>query len=156
MALRPLSAYQTAAYRPRLLAVGGLVAVAILYASSMSLRWVGVVTPGGAYVIVDGLREANWLLAIAAIVLGLALRLYVAPPGGFIRFALLLVNFLVLLGLYIEYIDNLGRAESDTFTPYLGPGFFLALGTTALLIAATILGWTERDNWGERPEGDVQ
>lgn len=50
-------------------------------------------------------------------------------------------------GLYIEYVNNLGRAESYTTTPYLGPGFFLALGATALLIAATVVGWRERDDW---------
>lgn len=29
-----------------------------------------------------------------------------------------------MLGLYIEYVNNLGRAESNTTKPNLGPGFF--------------------------------
>jgi hypothetical protein len=31
--------------------------------------------------------------------------------------------------------------------PYLGPGFYIALGATALLVVATVLGWRERDAW---------
>jgi len=38
-----------------------------------------------------------------------------------------------------------GRAVSDSFTPYLGSGFFLAVGATAVLIAASVLVWRERD-----------
>ena len=57
----------------------------------------------------------------------------------------------VSLGLYIEYIDNLGRAESFTIAPYLGPGFFLALATTGVLIASTVFAWRERDEWRASP-----
>ena len=147
MTLSPPSAYRPAPYQPRMVALAGLVAAPILYAWSMPLQWVGVVTASGAYVIVDGLRQANWLLVIAAIVVGLAVRLYRAPPGGFIRFAFLLINLLVFLGLASEYFDNLGRAESEAIKPYLGPGFFLALAATGVLIAATILAWNEPDTW---------
>jgi hypothetical protein len=87
------------------------------------------------------------MLLVAAVVAAIAARLSVAPPAGFIRFVFVALDFFVPLGLYIEYIDNLGRAESDTIKPYLGPGFFLALGTTVLLIATTVFGWRERDIW---------
>ncbi len=152
MTLRPLSAYQPAPYQPRIVAVAGLVAAAVLCSCSMPLQWVGVVTATGAYMIVDGLRQANWLLIIAVIVIGLAVRLYRAPPGGFLRFAFLLINLLVLLGVCGEYFDNIGRAEGDAIKPYLGPGCFLALAATGVLIAATILGWNEQDNW-QRGQG---
>jgi hypothetical protein len=147
LTLRPLSAYQPPRYQPRIVAVAGFVSAAVLYAFSMPLQWVGVVTATGAYVIVDGLRQANWLLLIALIVIGLAVRLYRAPPGGVIRFVFLLVILLVLLGFCSEYFDNLGRAESNAVKPYLGPGFFLGLAATVVLIAATMLGWNERDIW---------
>jgi hypothetical protein len=145
--LKPIAEYQPERYLPKTLVIVAMVAVAILYAASMLLNWVGVVTPTGGYVIVNGLHQANWMLLVAAVVAAIAARLSVAPPAGFIRFVFVALDFFVPLGLYIEYIDNLGRAESDTIKPYLGPGFFLALGTTVLLIATTVFGWRERDIW---------
>src|SRR4029077_760646 len=121
MTLRPPSAYRPAPYQPRIVAVAGLVAAPILYACSMPLPWVGVVTGSGAYVIVDGFRQANWLLVLAVIVVGLVVRLYRAPPGGFIRFAFLLITFLVSRARASEYFDNAGGAESEPIKPYLGP-----------------------------------
>jgi hypothetical protein len=155
MALRPLSTYQAPPYRPRVAVIAALVAVAVLYAASMPLNWVGVVTSAGAYVIVTGFRQANWMLVVAAVVIAVAVRLSLAPPAGFLHFVFVALDFFVPLGLYIEYIDNLGRAEADTLKPYLGPGFFLALGATALLIAATVLGWRERDNWAWSPRSEL-
>lgn len=143
--LKPLSTYQSRPYRPRLVAILALLAVALLYACSMPLRWVGVVTATGSYAIVSGIDKASWMLVAAAVIVAVAARLTLAPPGGYLRFVLLLLDFLVSLGLYIAYIDNEGRAVSDSFTPYLGPGFFLALGATAVLIAASVLVWRERD-----------
>jgi hypothetical protein len=156
MTLRALSAYQPAPYQPRIVAVAGLVVAAVLYACSMPLQWVGVVTVSGAYVIVDGLRQANWLLLIAVMVIGLAVCLYRVPPGGFSRFAFLVINLLVLLGLCSEYFDNISRAEGNAIKPYLGPGFFLALAVTGVLIAATILGWNEQDNWQDGQGADLR
>ena len=141
--LKPLSAYQSGPYRPRRVAITALFFVALLYVGSMPLHWVGVVTATGTYVIVSGIDKANWLLVAAAAIVAIAVRLMLAPPGGYLRFVLLLLDFLVALGLYIAYIDNEGRAASDSFSPYLGPGFFLALGATALLIAASVLVWRE-------------
>jgi hypothetical protein len=141
--LQPLSTYQSGPYRPRLITILALLTVPLLYICSMPLRWVGVVTDTGSYVIVSGIDKASWLLVAAAAIVAVAVRLMLAPPGGYLRFALLLLDFLVALGLYIAYIDNQGRAASDSFNPYLGPGFFLALGATALLIAASVLVWRE-------------
>ncbi len=147
MSLSPLSRYQPPPYRPKVLVIVALVVVALLDATSMLLKWVGVFTSAGDYVIANGLQQASWILVVAAVVVALAVRLSLRPPTGFVHFVFVGVDFLVLLGLYIEYINNLGRAESYTTRPYLGPGFFLALGATALLIAATVVGWRERDNW---------
>jgi len=147
MPLRPLTAYQEQPYRPRTPVIVTLIVVAALYAGSMFLNWVGVVAVDGSYLIVTGLRQANWILAVAAVVVAVAVRLSIAPPAGFLRFVFLALDFSVALGLYIEYTDNVGRAEADTMTPYVGPGFFLALGATALLIASTVFGWRERDAW---------
>jgi hypothetical protein len=69
-----------------------------------------------------------------------------ARATGRVRSILLrLLDFFISLGLYIEYIDNVGRAETDGFTPYLGPGFFVALAATAVFIAAGVFAWRERD-----------
>jgi hypothetical protein len=143
--LKPLSTYQPRPYRPRLVAIIALLAVALLYACAMPLHWVGVVTATGSYVIVSGIDKASWMLLAAAVIVAIAVRLMLAPPGGYVRFAMLLLDFFVSLGLYIAYIDNQGRAVSDSFTPYLGPGFFLALGATAVLIASSVVVWREHD-----------
>jgi hypothetical protein len=152
MALRPLTAYQAERYRPRIPVIVGLIVVAALYVGSMFLNWAGVVAVNGSYLIVTGLRQANWMLAVGVVVVVLAIRLSRAPPTGFLHFGFVALDFLVTLGLYIEYIDNLGRADADTMKPYLGPGFYIALGATALLIVSTVFGWRERDAWTGSPE----
>jgi hypothetical protein len=149
MSLKPLSSFQAQPYRPRTTVVAGLAVVAALYTGSMFLNWVGVITAGGSYVIVKGIQQANWILVVAAILVGLTVRVSRVPPDGIMRFLFVALDFFVPLGLYIEYIDNLGRAESYTTTPYLGPGFFLAVGATVMLVAATVLGWREREQWSE-------
>jgi hypothetical protein len=147
MSLTPLSRYQPPPYRPKVMVIVALLTVALLDTASMLLNWVGVITDAGGYVIANGFEQASWVLVVAAVVIALAVRLVLGPPTGFVRCVFVGLDFLVPLGLYIEYINNLGRAESYTIAPYLGPGFFLALGATALLIAATVVGWRERDEW---------
>ena len=147
MSLTPLSRYQPPPYRPKVMVIVALLTVALLDTASMLLNWVGVITDAGGYVIANGFEQASWVLVVAAVVIALAVRLILGPPTGFVRCVFVGLDFLVPLGLYIEYINNLGRAESYTIAPYLGPGFFLALGATALLIAATVVGWRERDEW---------
>ena len=120
---------------------------ALVDGASVLLNWVGVITPSGRYVIARGIQQANWMLLVAVVVAALAIRLALAPPRAFTRFVFVALDFFVPLGMYIEYIDNLGRAESFTVAPYLGPGFYLALAATGLLIATTVKGWTERETW---------
>src|SRR5579859_1181467 len=147
MPLSPLSRFQPPPYRPKGLVIAGMLTVALLDTASMPLNWVGVITDGGSYVIANGFEQASWVLVVAVVVIALAVRLILGPPTGFIRCVFVGLDFLVPLGLYIEYVNNLARAESYTTAAYLGPGFFLTLGATALLIAATVVGWRERDDW---------
>lgn len=143
MSLKPLSAYQPGPYRPRRLAIAGLLAVAAMFLLSLPLHWVGVVTELGQYEMVSGIERANWVVAVAVVALAVAVRLMLRPPGGYLRFLLLLLDFFVPLGMYIEYIDNDARASADGFPPYLGPGYLLALGATALLILTTVVAWRD-------------
>jgi hypothetical protein len=152
VSLRPLSAYGAERYRPRILVIIALSLVAALYVGSMFLNWVGVVTADGSYVIVTGLRQANWMLGVAGVVVVIAVRISRTPPAGLLHFAFVALDFVAGLGLYIEYIDNLGRAEADTLKPYVGPGFYVALGATGLLIMSTVFGWRERDAWAGASE----
>jgi len=143
LSLRPLSAYDAGPYRPRRTAIAALLVASAVYVGSMPLHWVAVISPTGTYEIVDGLQQANWILVGTVAIVAVAVALVRAPPGGFIRFSLVALDFAFTLGMYIEYIDNLGRADSLTVKPYLGPGFFLALGATALLIGASVVAWRE-------------
>jgi hypothetical protein len=147
MPLTPLSEYKEPPYRPKILVIAAFTLLAVVYGESVLLNWVGVVTPSGRYVIASGIQRANWMLLVASVVAALAVRLALAPPRAFTRFVFVALDFFVPLGMYIEYIDNLGRAESFTVAPYLGPGFYVALAATALLIATTVMGWTERETW---------
>jgi hypothetical protein len=147
MPLTPLSEYKAPPYQPKILVLGAFTLVALADGASVLLNWVGVITPSGRYVIARGIQQANWMLLVAVVVAALAIRLALAPPRAFTRFVFVALDFFVPLGMYIEYIDNLGRAESFTVAPYLGPGFYLALAATGLLIATTVMGWTERETW---------
>jgi hypothetical protein len=142
--LQPLSSYQSTPYRPKWPAIIGLVVAAASYVASMPLHWVGVVSPLGGYEIVTGIEQANWMIVAAVAVIAIVVRLLREPPGGYIRFFFVFLDFFISLGLYIEYIDNVGRAETDGFTPYLGPGFFLALAGTGVFVVSGILAWRER------------
>jgi hypothetical protein len=142
--LQPLSAYQPSPYRPKWPAIAGLFVAAASYVASMPLHWVGVVSPLGSYEIVTGIEQANWMIVAAVAVVAIAVRLIREPPGGYIRFFFVFLDFFISLGLYIEYIDNVGRAETDGFAPYLGPGFFLALAGTGVFIASGVFAWRER------------
>ena len=102
-------------------------------------------TPLGRYVIVSGIEQANWMIVAAVAIIAIVVRLIREPPGSYIRFFFVFLDFFISLGLYIEYIDNVGRAESDGFNPYLGPGFFLALAGTAVFIVSGVFAWRERD-----------
>jgi hypothetical protein len=144
MTLRPLSTYQPTPYRPKWLAIAGLLVAAASYVVSMPLHWAGVVSPLGRYEIVSGIQQANWMIVAAVAVAVIAARLMREPPGGYIRFLFVFLDFFISLGLYIEYIDNVGRAEADGLTPYLGPGFYLALAGTCVLIASGVFAWRER------------
>jgi hypothetical protein len=141
--LRPLSAYEHPSFRPRRLGIAALLVTAAAYACSMPLEWAGVITPTGAYAIVDGIRIANWLLGIAVVVMVVAVRLIFVPPGSYVRALTVGLDVLTVFGLIIEYFDNQGRAESLTVPAYFGPGYFLAFAATALLIVATALSWRD-------------
>jgi hypothetical protein len=142
--LRPLSEYQPRPYRPKWTAIAGLLVAAASYVVSMPLHWAGVVSQLGRYEIVSGIEQANWMIVAALAIVAIAVRLVREPPGGYIRFFFVFLDFFISLGLYIEYIDNVGRAETDGFAPYLGPGFFLALAGTGVLIGSGVIGWRER------------
>jgi hypothetical protein len=141
--LKSLSAYGYSPYRPRWLGIVALLATAAGYVCSMPLEWAGVITPSGAYAIVDGFRIANWVLGIAVVVLVVAVRLIFVPPGSYVRALTVALDVLTVFGVIIEYFDNLGRAESLTVAAYFGPGYFVAFAATALLIVATVLCWRD-------------
>jgi hypothetical protein len=102
-----------------------------------------LITPSGTYAIVDGLRIANWVVGIAAVTVVIAVRLILVPPGSYVRALTVALDVLAVFGLMIEYFDNLGRAESLTVAAYFGPGYFLAMAATAVLIVATVLCWRD-------------
>ena len=124
MSLSPLSRYQPPRYRPKVPVIVALLTVALLDVASIFLNWVGVITDAGSYVVANGFEQASWVLVVAVVVIALAVRLIVGPPTAFVRCVFVGLDFLVSLGLYIEYVNNLGRAESYTTPPYLGRDSF--------------------------------
>ena len=111
MPLTPLSDFKGPPYRPKIPVIAGLGLVALLDATSLPLKWVGVITPSGSYVIASGIQQASWVLVVVVVVAALAIRLAIAAPVTWVRCLFVALDFFVPLGMYLEYIDNLGRAE---------------------------------------------
>jgi len=139
----PLGAYE--GYHPQraALMLGALVAAAALFGASMPLPWHHRLLTTGGYVVVHGIDGDSWLLAVAVVAIGFALRFVPKPPTFYTKWAVTFVSLASVLGMFIDYIDWQTRAAQPQFqaSAYFGPGFFVALGGTALFVAANALAW---------------
>ena len=60
------------------------------------------------------------------------------------KWSLNLITFAVMLGMVVDYVDWTARAAQLYVDPYFGPGFYMSLAGTALIVAATVRSWFVR------------
>ncbi|HEY4869425.1 MAG TPA: hypothetical protein VII79_05400 [Candidatus Dormibacteraeota bacterium] len=144
--LTPLWVFGDAQRPNRWLAVAPVLA-AVLFAVSMRLVWhhKPLTGPVAGYTVVYGIQGASWLLVAAGLAAGFALRVFIKFPGGYLRASLTLLAFLITIGIYADYLDEQERAGQLYAGAYVGPGFYVALAGTALMVLAAVLVWTVRD-----------
>ena len=65
--------------------------------------------------------------------------------GGYSRALLSLLALLITIGVYADYIDAQTRAAQLYVAAYVGPGFYVAVAGTALIILSAVLVWRVRD-----------
>jgi hypothetical protein len=142
--LTPLWVFWDAQRPNRWLAVAPVLA-AVLFAISMRLAWHHHVVPAAGYTVVYGIQGASWLLVAAGLAAGFALRFAIQFPGGYSRALMSFLAVLITIGIYADYVDAQTRAAQLYVAAYVGPGFYVALAGTALVILAAVLVWTVRD-----------
>ncbi len=128
-----------------------LVLAAAASVAGMPLVWHRLVAPAFIYygppqtTLINGLGTASWLLAVAACALILAVRAYRRIPDVTARWAVTVVAFATVNGMFIDYFDWNTRGVSIDVRPYYGPGFYVGLGAAGLMVAAAILAWRTSD-----------
>lgn len=143
-ALQPPSVYWTPVYPARVLLIAPVLAVALLIAS-MRLPWHHVVITAHHVDVIYGIQSASWLLVVAGVCALCTVRFWVLRPGATTCWLFTIMTLFTLIGMFGDYIDWEGRAGEVNVQAYFGPGFFLALGATALVVLECALAWRFRD-----------
>jgi amino acid transporter len=139
-----VSAYE--GYHPRRAALLflALVCAALLFAGSMPLPWHHqVLAKGGGYAVVNGIDGASWLIAVAVAAIIFLIRCISRPPGTVLKWLFTIATFLVVLGMFNDYINWQSRAAQPKHQvqAYFGPGFYVALAGIAVLVLANVPAW---------------
>lgn len=126
-----------------------LAGAALAFLSSMPLGWhhlrPAAALTFGLPTAVRGVDDGSWLMVVALAALALAARTWRVAPGLRSRLVTAALAFVAVNGICIDYIDWQTRGVSAFVPPYYGPGFFVALGGTGLLVAAAAVAWRTRD-----------
>ena len=145
-ALRPLEDYRSATPRPILvpaLLIGSATAIAI----SMPLAWHHREIPGprAGLAVVHGYEIASWLIVAALLEIIFASRFHWRGFGYYGKWLLTILACLVTLAMFADYVDSGNRAAQLNMAGYYGPGFYVGLAATALLIVSVPAAWRTRD-----------
>jgi hypothetical protein len=111
----------------------------------MPLTWHHLHIPGGGFQVLSGLDDAGWLLFLAAVAVALAIRTYMRRPGLIVKWAVSLLAFAAVQGMFMDYFDWTTRGVSLYVPAYYGPGFFVALAGAAVMVVAAVAAWRVRD-----------
>ena len=114
---------------------------AVIFVVSMPLAWHHDVIPAAGYRVVRGIDGASWLIVAAAICVGFIVRFARRPPEFLSRWLITIATFLVVLGMFIDYINWQDNAGVLYVRAYFGPGFFVALSGALVLVLATVAVW---------------
>jgi hypothetical protein len=118
------------------------------YALALSLPWHHRWDPAlGAYRIVDGIDGASWLLGVIVLCAVLAWLLGRDQAGFYTKMAAAITAFLALTGMVVDYLNWQAVGAEANSPVYVGPGFYVALAGSGVLVLTTVLGWRWIESW---------
>ena len=127
------------------LLVASLLAAAVAALVALPLPWHQREIPGprAGLELVNGLTDAPWLIAIAAICLLFALRFLLTFPGFYTKWLVTLFALAVVLAMSGNSIGAQSAASqlNSHWTAFNGSGFFLGVAVVPLVLLAVILAW---------------
>jgi hypothetical protein len=132
-------------HHPTRLLPAALTISPIMFAASMPLAWHHLHIPGSSFAVVDGLSADSWLILVAALAIAFAIRTFLTAPSLGAKWAVTVLAFATVNGMFIDYFDWSLRGVSLYVQPYYGPGFFVSLAAAAVLVLAAILVWRTPD-----------
>ncbi len=100
-----------------------------------------------AYRTLYGIDVETWVIggaALSALLAGLLTR---RRAGMYTKLGAAAVSFVMLVGVIVDYIDWQSEAASTNSAAYFGPGFYLTLAGTSVLLVATVLVWRRLESW---------
>jgi len=126
-----------------------LVSLAVVsYAVALILPWHHRWDPAlGAYRIVDGIDGASWLLGLIVLCAVLAWLLGREQAGFYTKMAAAVTAFLALTGMVVDYLNWQAVGAEVNSPVYVGPGFYVALAASGVLLLSTVLGWRWIESW---------
>jgi len=142
--LKPLSAYASPPTRPVYPIAVLLVEAAATLAASQPFPWHHAVIPAAGYQVIRGVDGATWVAGIAALCLVMAAVFWRKPPEFYSKWSMGLIAFAATLGMFVDYINWMTRGAQLHVTPYFGPGFYIALAGTAIVVTAMVRTWFVR------------
>ncbi|MGA9113043.1 MAG: hypothetical protein WB802_04495 [Candidatus Dormiibacterota bacterium] len=120
----------------------------VSYAVALLVPWHHRWDPAlGAYRIVDGIDGASWLLGVIVLCALLAWLLGREQAGFFTKMAAGATTFLALTGMVVDYLNWQAVAGAANSPDYVGPGFYVALAGTGVLLLSTVLSWRWIESW---------
>jgi hypothetical protein len=128
-----------------------LALAAVAAAGAMPLVWHHLSVPNPSFYgpptleVLDGLSADSWLIAVAVIAAALAVRACRQAPSPGTKVVLVVLAFATVNGMFIDYFDWSRRGVSLDTPAFYGPGFFVGLGSAALLVGAAVIGCRARE-----------
>ena len=116
----------------------------------MPLVWHHLLVPNPAFYgpdileILNGWQAASWLVPVAAVAAGLAIRAAVRGPGLGTAALVIVLAFVTVNGMFIDYLDWSRRGVSLHVGAFFGPGYYMGLACAAVLVVAAAIGWRAR------------
>ena len=125
-----------------------LILAMVSYAVALPLPWHHRWDPAlGAYRLVDGIDGASWLLGVIVLCALLAWLLSREQAGFYTKMAAAVTAFLALTGMVVDFLNWQAVGAAANMPTYVGPGFFVALAGSGVLVLSTVLAWRWLDSW---------
>jgi hypothetical protein len=127
-----------------------LALAAALAVAATPLVWHHLLVPNPAFFgpdileVLTGWTTASWLVPVAAVAAALAVRTFLRSPSLGLAVMVIVLAFVTVNGMFIDYLDWSRRGVSLLVGPFFGPGYYLGLACAAVLVVAAVIGWRSR------------